>query len=360
MIMKQYIIIIPFLAALACNHGSAENKANQTAIKRKYTLANIAEKDLSPNIQLPGELKPYEIVELYPKLNSFVKTVLVDRGSKVKKGQVLMQLEAPEIEQQYYAAKAKYLQAYSMFMASKDNYERLKITSNTPGTVSAHDLKIAEARMMADSASMAGEIANYKGLEVNMQYLTVTAPFDGIISERNVHPGALVGPNLKTDNKPMLVLQQEERLRLLINIPEVYSNQLQPNNTLDFTVSTLPGKTFKGLLNRTAGALDLRYRSEATEADVMNKDRLLKPGMYAEVTLPVNRKGKAMVVPNTAIVESTEGRYIICVKHDQAVRIMVQKGNTQDDSTEIFGEVRSGDQFIVNASDDIKEGTKIE
>lgn len=358
--MKQYIILIPFLAAIACNNGSAENQDKQAAIKRKFTLANISEKDLSPTIQLPGELKPYEIVDLYPKLNSFVKEVLVDRGSKVKKGQVLIRLEAPEMEQQYYAAKAKYLQAYSMFMASKDNYERLKITSNTPGTVSAHDLKIAEARMMADSASMEGEIANYKGLEADMQYLTVTAPFDGFISERNVHPGALVGPNLKSDGKPMLVLQEEERLRLVINIPEVYSNQLKPNNTLDFTVSTLPGKTFKGLLNRTAGALDLRYRSEATEADVINKDRLLKPGMYAEVTIPVNRNGKTMVVPNTAIVESTEGRYIICVKNDKAVRVNVQKGNTEDDSTEVFGEIQSGDRFVVNASDDIKDGTKIE
>ncbi|MBZ5858360.1 efflux RND transporter periplasmic adaptor subunit [Flavihumibacter profundi] len=357
--MKKYFIILPLIAAVACNHAENAKKETTSAPAKQYNIAAITTSNLSPVIKLPGELKPFEIVQLYPKVNSFVKEVLVDRGSKVKKGQVLIRLEAPEIEQQYYAAKSKYLQAYSIFIASKDNYERLLTTSQTPGTVSAHDITLANARMLADSASMQGEIANYKGLEANMQYLTVTAPFDGIISERNVHPGALVGPNLKTDDKAMLVLQQEEKLRLIINIPEVYSNQLKNKNALNFTVSTLPGKSFKGILDRSAGALDLKYRSEAMEADVINTDRLLKPGMYAEVELPVQRSGLAMVVPSSSIITSTEGKYIISVKNGKAFRISIQEGNTQHDSTEIFGDIKVGEKIIVTASDDIKDGAII-
>src|SRR6185312_15606252 len=98
-------------------------------------------------------------------------------------------------------------------------------------------------------------LANYKALEATRDYLTVTAPFDGVITERNVHPGALVGPNLKADDKPMLVLQQESLLRLVIDVPEVYSNQLTGRTQVSFRVSTLPGKAFHGTVSRAAGSL---------------------------------------------------------------------------------------------------------
>lgn len=343
---------------VACNQSEAK-KAVEKKAPKEYDLGEVIDKQLSSSINLPGEIKPFEIVQLYPKVNGFVEDVLVDRGSKVKKGQILLKLEAPEIEQQYFAAKSKYLQATAMYVASKDNYERLLATSKTPGTVSAHDITIAKSRMMADSAIVQGEIANYSGLEVTKNYLIVRATFDGVITERNVHPGALVGPNLKTDDKPMLVLQQEEKLRLIINIPEVYSNQLASNSIIAFHVSTLPGKYFKGVINRSAGALDMKYRSEAMEIDVNNKERLLKPGMYAEVELPVKRIGPSPVVPKSSIVNSTEGKYVICVRNGKTHKVNVQEGNFQNDSTEVFGELKAGDKIIINATDDIKEGIAI-
>ncbi|HSC37698.1 MAG TPA: efflux RND transporter periplasmic adaptor subunit, partial [Chitinophagaceae bacterium] len=240
------------LAACHQQDGKQVNKPAPAA--KQWELGEVAAKPLSSVINLPGELKPFEVVQLYPKVNGFVKDVLVDRGSVVHKGQVLLRLEAPEIEQQYFAAKSKWLQVYSMFLASKDSYERLLVTSHTPGTVPAHDLELARTKMMADSAMAEGEIANYRGLEATKNYLIVQAPFDGVITERNVHPGALVGPNLKTDDKPMLVLEEEAKLRLVVNIPEVFSNQLAGRSAISFKVSTLPGQVFTGTVSRSSGS----------------------------------------------------------------------------------------------------------
>lgn len=356
--MKKYMFISLVIGFAACNQ--TDNKpVVRKAVEKKYEISEVVQKDLSSTINLPGELGPYEMVELYPKINGFIKAVLVDRGSQVKKGQVLIRLEAPEVEQQYLAAKSKYLQAYSMFIGSKDNYERLVVTSKTAGTVSAHDLTLANSKMLADSATAQSEIANYKGLQATTNYLTVIAPFDGVITQRNVHPGALVGPNIKTDNGPMLVLEQEARLRLVIKIPEVYSNQLENKSVIHFHVSTLPGKTFTGVITRSAGSLDLKYRSEAIEADVINTGHLLKPGMYAEVVLPVKRSEAPLVVPSSAIVNSTEGKYVICLLESKAHKVNIHEGNSQNDSTEVFGDLHAGDKVLVHANDEIKEGVLV-
>lgn len=361
--MKQnhVIALSTMLLIMACKQEN-DNKNNTSTLPQQtnYVLGEVTQKPLSSAIQLPGELLPFEFVNLFPKVNGFVKDVFVDRGSTVRKGQVLLQLEAPEIEQQYYAAKSKYLQAYSLFMASKDNYERMLETSKTPGTISAHDLELAHAKMMADSATVDGEKANYKAYEAMKNYLTVVAPFDGVITERNVHPGALVGPNLKADDKPMLVLEQEAKLRLTVSIPEMYSGQLSSRGKVKFHVSVLPGKTFEGTISREAGSLNLKYRSEAIEIDVNNKSGLLKPGMFAEVEIPIEGNRSALVVPKSAVVTSTEKKYVIAVNNHKTKWVDVQVGNVRNDSTEIFGSIPSHSKIIVNASDEIKEGIDLQ
>ena len=329
------------------------------AAHSSYVFGEVAEAEIGSVVHLPAVLRPYEMVDIYPKINGFIKEIPVDRGSRVRTGQLLLRLEAPEIEQQYMAAKAKYLQAYSLSLASKDDYDRLIVANKMPGTVSAHDLELAKAKMIADSATSQAEMANYKALGATRDYLTVTAPFDGVITERNVHPGALVGPNLKTDDKPMLILQQESKLRLVIDVPEVYSNQLTEHTLVSFRVSTLPGKVFRGAISRAAGSLNMKYRSEAIEVDVKNDNGLLKPGMYAEVDLPVQRNTHSMVVPAAAVVVSQERKYIITVDGDKAHWVDVVTGNSRNDSTEVFGVMSPHARIIVNANDEIRDGTSV-
>ncbi|MBN9379577.1 MAG: efflux RND transporter periplasmic adaptor subunit [Chitinophagaceae bacterium] len=364
-IIKYLLFGAPLVFLAACNQaetkpvdkGAAENAA---PARSHYTMGEVTEGQIGASVRLPAVLRPYLSVDIYPKVNGFIKEVPVDRGTQVRTGQLLLRLEAPEIEQQYVAAKSKYLQAYALSLASKDNYERLVQAGRMPGTVSAHDLELARDRMIADSATVQGEMAGYKALEAMKNYLIVTAPFDGVITERNVHPGALVGPNLKADDRPMLVLQQENRLRLVIDVPELYSNQLTGHTVVSFRVSTLPGKVFRGPISRSAGALNLKYRSEAIEVDVNNDDRLLKPGMYAEVELPVRRNTHSLVVPASAVVTSQEKKYIIIVDQDKTHWVDVVTGNSKNDSTEVFGNLQAHDKIIVNANDEIRDGAPVQ
>ena len=348
----------------ACGHdekdpAAKDPSAKDSTTRSQYVIGEISEGQLGATADLPGVLKPFLSVDIYPKVNGFISQIPVDRGSEVRTGQLLVRLEAPEIEQQYLGAKSRYLQAYSLFLASKDDYDRLVVANKMPGTVSPHDMELAQAKMIADSATVQSEIANYKALGATRDYLSVTAPFNGVITVRNVHPGALVGPAQKEEGTPMLVLEQHSRLRLVIDVPELYSNQLASGAIVNFQVSTLPGKIFHGAISRSAGSLNMKYRSEAIEVDVDNSDRLLKPGMYAQVELPVRRSTNSLIVPGSAVVTSQEKRYVIRVQDGVAHWVDVTEGNTRHDSTEVFGELQLHDTIVVNANDEIREGTAI-
>src|SRR5665213_1219391 len=203
------LLIITLIAAFsgACSNKSKEAKKEDSKPVAQLKLFTLSSGNVSENIQLPGVLEPFQEVQIYPKVSGFIREMHVDRGSVVRAGQVLMTLEAPEIEQHMSAARLKYVESVSNLQTSKDKYKRLLETSRTPGTVSAYDLQAAQSKMMADSAIVQGELANYSAQKTMYSYLTVTAPFDGIITERNVHPGALVGPGSGGNTKPMLILQ---------------------------------------------------------------------------------------------------------------------------------------------------------
>jgi RND family efflux transporter MFP subunit len=361
--MKQltyYLSVLSIISGLAaCNSAAMPEKKAASDHGKRYTLSQVVQRPLGGTIRLPGTLQAFQEVSIYPRINGFVKSIMVDRGSKVKKGQVLLVLEAPEVTQHFYAAQSKYLQAAAMFASSKDNYERTVATSAEPGTISPHDLELSKARMLADSALMNSEQANFRAQEVNKGYLVVTAPFDGVITERNIHPGALVGPDTKVDDKPMLMLEQEDKLRLVMQVPEMYSAQLAEQSVVNFDVDAIPGEHFQGNIARQAGTLNDKYRSEAVEIDVPNPQRQLKAGMYTEVVLPLKGSAQAMLVPSSAIVMSTEKKYVVAVKDHHTKWIDIEEGNHHNDSTEVFGHLQPNDQVIVNATDEIKEGITI-
>jgi len=352
--------IILFAAAGLASCSSADGKKKETAIeKESYQLISLQPRSIGSEVRLPGVMQSFEFVQMFPKINGFVKDVYVDRGSVVRRGQILMKLEAPEIEEHVSAAKLKYTEAYANYMTSKDRYKRLLETSKTPGTVSAYDLEAAQAKMQGDSATAQGEYANYKAQEAMYGYLTVTAPFDGVITERNVHPGALVGPGSE-GNKPMLVLQQQSKLRLVVNIPEQYSAQINDGDKVKFRVNALPGQDFSGKVSRSSGSLSNNYRAETIEVDVLNPKNIFKPGMYAEVVLPVTGSSNAFVVPRSAVVTTTERKYVVQANDaGQAQWIDVTEGNQSNDSTEIFGDLKASSNIVANASYQIKKGERV-
>jgi len=339
---------------------TAEKKTQKFPTDRpKFQIGKAIPQKVGQTFRLPGEFKAFQEVNIYPKADGFVEQVLVDRGSFVKKGQILMVLDSPESEERLAAARSNALKANALLVASREHYRRLKASSRVPGSVSALDLETANARMMADSASMLGEEANFRALTKIKSYLTVRAPFDGVITERNVHPGALVGSGAKME-RPMMVLQQQNHLRLVLDIPENYSTTLKHGKTVSFTVGALPGQVFKGKITRRSGNMNEQFRSETVEIDIANTAGRFKPGMFAEVILDSEGTTGALAVPITSVVASTERQYVIRVIDGRAQYVDVRRGQQSGDLTEVFGNLRANDQIVINAREDLKEGTEIQ
>ncbi len=356
--MRQSIIIFLLFVLAACHHAPVPVHSAKNI--EKYQFTEIRQGNVGALLQLPAVLYPYYRVDMYPKVNGFVKELYVDRGSIVHQGQTLVVLEAPEINQMYFSSQSKYLQAKALYITSKDSYDRLLSTSSVPGTVAANDLELAKSKMVIDSENVDADYADLKAQETEMGYLTITAPFNGVITERNISLGTLVGPTTKIENTmPLLILEEWDKLRLTVNIPEAYCDLIDNKTPVTFTLDALPGQTFNASISRSSEALDMKFRSEAVEIDVVNDKGLIKPGMYAEVTIPLQRKNAPLIVSTGAIVKSTERQYVITVTNGTTHYVDIKEGNSNNDSTEIYGSLQAGDSVITNANDEIKEGIKV-
>jgi membrane fusion protein, multidrug efflux system len=359
--MKYKIIFIAVVTVLfaACsgNHKPVDLTDSKKTSANHYQTSNVSEKALSSSARLPGQLQPFYDVNIFPKVNGFVKTLYVDRGSIVKKGQLLVILEAPEMESQLQAANSRYLEAQEDAVASKEKYERLKQAAAEPGSVSPLDIDNAMAKMKADEAMSNSQRSNVEAVRTMEDYLKIYAPFDGMIVQRNISPGTLVSPG-KTSDQPMLILQDISKLRLEVYIPEDYVDKVDLAQPVTFTYNALPGQPQTAKISRSANALSTLHQ-EAVEIDVVNKGNQLKPGMYAEVKIPMLSGAKSLLVPNTSIVRSTEREYVVKVNNGKANLVDVKEGLASHDSTEVFGNLKAGDNIIKVANDEIKEGTPV-
>ena len=356
---RSYLLIAvtSLLAACSGNQKPVDLTGETTKNTSKYEFGAVSEKALSSSASLPGQLVPFNEVNLFPKVNGFVKQLFVDRGSIVKKGQLLMILEAPEMESQLQAANSRYIQSQENAQASKEKYERLKEAAKEPGSVSPLDLDNANAKMKADQAMAQSEYSNVDAVRTMQGYLRIYAPFDGMIIQRNVSPGALVAPGKETD-QPMLIIQDINKMRLTVYIPEDYVDKVDLSQPVAFTFNAMPGLEHTAKISRSANALG-SMRQEAIEIDVANENGRLKPGMYAEVKIPMVSGAKSLLVPNSAIVRSTEKEYVIAVRNGKANLVDIKEGLASNDSTEVFGDLRSNDKVLLHASDEIKQGDDI-
>ena len=353
------VVVLATVLAYGCSDNkAAEKKASPAPADPHYVLATADQHPVEQVYKLPAQLAAYQEVSIFPKVNGYVRSVLVDEGSPVHQGQLLMVLEAPELQEAVAQAREKYSQAVTDYSISRENYERLQVAARTPGAISPMDLSTARSKTQADSARTNAEKAAWQQQEVMTGYLQVMAPFKGVITQRNVHPGALVSAEAK-DPKPMLELKQIDRLRLQVSIPETMAGTLRNNDSLSFYLSAFPGKEFKGRIARKSMNINLQYRSEPVELDVYNPDQTLTPGMYADVLFDSKGDPHALAVPKTAVVTSTERKYVIAVRDGKTVRVDVQTGNEGNGRVEVIGALRPGEQVIADANDEIKEGTAV-
>jgi membrane fusion protein (multidrug efflux system) len=357
--MRRIIFVFVLVALVGCKSHTPVDLTKKTGANPE--AVRIEKGTLGSVIKLPGELKPFQQVDIYPRVNGFVKDMYVDRGSIVHTGQVLMTLEAPELDQQLQAAEGKMLQAQEAINASKDRYMRLSQAAKTPGAVSELDLINSKSKYQSDSAYERSEEANVRAVSTMKDYLVVKAPFNGVIIERNVHPGDLTGPNFKMENKPLLILEENKKLRLEIFVPEEYSEKIDKSDSqVVFTTDAWPGKTFTASISRSSNSIYGNFRSEAIEADVINTDNTFKPGMYVEATLKVSSQVSAYLVPSSGIVTSTENKYVIVVQDGKTKFVTVKEGVSNNGKTEVYGSFNGDEMIVKNPNSEMKEGQSIQ
>ncbi len=362
-------------AGLTACSSAVSNDHDKPARKQPDVQAVVVTtvQSLQPSRQvtLPGELKPWNRVSLYAKVKGYVREVAGDRGTAVRKGQVLARLEAPEVlaelgqaQAQLQAQQAQLVEQTTRARASRLTYQRMVQTAQMEGAVSLNELDQAHARMQADSAMVAvarGSVqaakSNYQAKTDLRQYLTITAPFDGVIIERSISPGALVGAG--DSGKPLFVLEDNRTLRLTVAIPETFANELPRNSSVSFTVNAIPEKPFTARLARSAESLVEANRAMMAEFDVNNASHQLKSGMYADVKLPIERSGKTLFVPKTSVVSSSEKQFVIRVRDGRAQWVSVQKGNVVDSLVEVFGDLQPGTTIVRTASEEIRDGQSV-
>jgi len=340
---------------LSCTEKVSEEDKQEKPVDIlvNYPTADIQYINPSYEISVPGELKPYEQVAIYAKVSGFVQHLYVDRGDYVRKGQLLATLEAPEMEQQYLVTKSAEKKLHSDFLYAKQAYERLAVAAKTVGAVADIELERAKSNMESAQAAYDASRAGTAHSSQLKQYLRITAPFDGIISARNVSVGALVGAG---NNSPLFMMAQGNKLRLTLSLPEKHAASVRKDMGVQFSVSSQPGQLFEATLSRTSGLLDQNDRSLTLEFDVNNDKRALQGGDYAQVKLKLQRQNPSHWVNSKSILNAQSGTFILALNNDEVKRIAVTEGIRLDTLTEVFGNIDPTFKIIAKPSEEIKEG----
>jgi membrane fusion protein (multidrug efflux system) len=367
--------IAAMVAMTGCRDKAPVEKAAAPAGPPTIEVVKVVEQPLNVTLSLPGELTPYESVALYSRVNGFVKTIRVDRGSLVKAGELIAVLEAPELGAQKAEAQSRLQGAAAQLAAVRSKadatastYDKLKAASATPGVVAGNDVVVAQKAVEADESQVAAAQQNVEAARQALKsfsdmegYLRITAPFAGVVTERNVHPGALVGPaGGPGAAAPIVRVVSGKRLRLVIPVPEAYTSGVTPGTALHFSVAAYPDETFSGTVSRVAQAVDVSTRTMAVELDVNNADSRLAPGTFCQVQWPFHRTGASLLVPSGSVAATTGRTFVIRVRAGRTEWVDVKTGLSSGTLIEVFGALKGGDEIAARGTDEVRAGMQVQ
>lgn len=376
--MRLPFVMFAFSFVLAgCNNPSARegNSASVAGTPQQVAVVAVESEKLDTTLSLPAQITPYEVVDIYPKVTGFLDTISVDRGSRVHAGELIIRLSAPELlaqqaqaEANLQVAEARLSSAQAKLASDQGTYLHLAAAAQTPGVVAGNDLQVAEQTAAADKAEVEAASKNVQAAQNALRsvaqlesYLEIRAPFDGVVTVRNLHPGALVGPaSGQAGAQPIVQVENIGRLRVVVPVPEAYVAGVREGQQATFSVPAYPGRTFSAPIARISHDINKETRTMQVELDFHNGDAQVTPGTFANVEWPIQRSYPTLFVPVTAITTDLQRTFVIRVRQGKTEWVDVKSGVTVNGKTEVFGDLKSGEMVVRNATDSIRAGIAVE
>jgi len=358
-LIKYSYVCASFLAtmAISCNtqdnnggvHSSSKNKIIEDVNIPTVEVVNPQYRQFTGTSTLVGTLRPYQQVKVYAMESGYVKSIDKDIGDFVKANEIVARLENPELERELQENEAKY-------EVKRSIYQRLRsIYDETPDLTTIEQLEVAEADYESTKAIR-------DAIKDQIGFLTVRAPFSGVVTERYVDIGALVQSGLSQSSAhPIVNIMDIGKLRLNIHVPESDVPTLKVGDNLRVIFPELAGEMFEASISRIANMLDPITKTMRIEVDITNKDLKLKPGMYAKIELVINASSNVLSVPNPAILVEKNEYFIYKVLDEKVVKFLVRLGVQDKNYVEILNsELKLDDQVIVTGKQLISPDMKVE
>lgn len=362
------LLVLAALAALGYFiytgiHSRAEastSLAHETQENAVATVSVISPKlsDPSEEIVLPGNIQAFQDTPIYARASGYVRNWYADIGAHVKAGQLLADIEAPELEQQIQQSKADLATAQANLQLSQSTavrYQDLLKTDSVSKQETDEKLgDLAAKKALADSAS-----ANVRRLLQLQSFEKVTAPFDGVITARNTDTGALIDAGGNTPGKELFHVAAINRLRVYVNVPQTTSRAAIPGVQADLTLTEFPNRRFHGTIVRNASSIDAGSRTLMTEIDIDNSSGELLPGAYVSAHLKLPTKMHAMTIPVNTLMFRSEGQRVAVVRSNKAVLVPIKMGRDFGNEVEVVSGLSTTDHVILNPPDSLATGEAV-
>ena len=337
-----------------------KNETNESAIP---TVSVIQPKPsgLTEEIVLPGNIQAFTDTPIYARTNGYLKSWTVDIGAHVKTGQLLAEIETPEVDQQLSQARADLATAEANLALSESTAVRYQALLKSD-SVSKQETDEKVGDLNAKKAIVDSARANVKRLEQTQGFEKVYAPFDGVITARSTDIGALInaGSSATSNNgKELFHEAATNTLRVYVNVPQMYARSARIGSTAALTFNEFPGQQFRGTLVRTADAIDMASRTLLTEFDVDNAKGQLLSGAYVTVHIKLPSKVQAITIPVNTLIFRSEGLRVAVVRDGKAQLTPFVMGRDFGSQVEVLGGITAEDKVIVNPSDSLTSGTPV-
>jgi RND family efflux transporter MFP subunit len=313
---------------------------------------------------------------LYGKVAGYVKSIRVDKGDSVHRGQTLAVLETPEMVKELDQAQAGYREALASLNRARAEadlqaatYKRYgEVHAKDPDAISIQELdeyrsksEVADAEVKLAEARVETARANFERLVALNQYADIAAPFSGVVTARYIDPGALIqAATSSIQGQPIVTVQDLDTIRVYVNAPEIDVPFIHVGMPSSLTTAAYPGKVFKATVTRFAEALDPSTRSMKTEIDVWNPQHVLRPGMYADVTLNIEKLSNVLITPDSALVVEDSKKFVWIVRDGLAHKVQVEAGLDDGAQAEIRSGLNGAEPVVVAGKDGLAEGKPVQ